>query len=231
MALIDALQSATVRLVAQRPSAFFSSTNKMEMELCELATETAIAIAEVHDWRALTRLASIAGDGSKIEHDLPLDYDRMPKDVHVWSSAWPSQWLYGAPTLDEWYDITTQGFNATPGTWIILGGKFQVYPAIPSAARADFYYISDYIGANKDGAPIKRFGADTDTFAINDRLLTLGLVWRWRAQKRLEYAEDMANYEIALAEEIGSDKGSRVIGVGPRRFPGNVSTAWPGTLG
>ena len=66
---------------------------------------------------------------------------------------------------------------------------------------------------------------------LPERLLTLGLIWRWRAQKRQEYAEDLRNYEIALSEEIGRDKGSQIIAVGAARWPGRVGTSYPGPLG
>ncbi len=62
-------------------------------------------------------------------------------------------------------------------------------------------------------------------------LLTLGLVWRWRENKKLDYGADEATFAKAFAEEAGRDKGSRIFKTGPTRWPANVSLAYPYPLG
>lgn len=61
------------------------------------------------------------------------------------------------------------------------------------------------------------FTQDDDVFILSERLLTLSLIWRWRAQKRQAYDEDLTNYETALATASGSDKGARILVAGSRR--------------
>jgi hypothetical protein len=61
--------------------------------------------------------------------------------------------------------------------------------------------------------------------------LTLSIIWRWRASKRLEYAEDLKNFEIAMSEETARDKGSRILVVGAQRTPYGLRIAYPGQLG
>jgi hypothetical protein len=48
--------------------------------------------------------------------------------------------------------------------------------------------------------------------------------------KRLEYGEDMANYNLALSEEIGRAKGSRIMRIGRPRIARGVSMAFPGQV-
>lgn len=74
------------------------------------------------------------------------------------------------------------------------------------------------------------FTDDNDVFVLSERLLTLSLIWRWRAQKRMEYSEDLTNYETALATAVGTDKGARVIVVGKRRTRFDPSTVFPGHI-
>ena len=88
--------------------------------------------------------------------------------------------------------------------------------------------INVFAAWNTDKA---KFTLDTDGIALPERLLTLGLIWRWRSQKRMEYSEDMANFEIAKAEEITNDKGRRPIIVGAQRMPVGGELAYPGVLG
>lgn len=230
MTVGSALQSAAIRLVGQKPTSFFSSSGKLEIELCDLVNEVAQDIVKAHDWRSLTILAGANGDGVKEDHDLPTDYDRMPVKVHVWSTAWPSLFFTRAKDLDEWYHLKVFSTSGVPGWWIMLQDQLHIWPILPTGVQAQWYYISKNFGQNESGASIDRFTADTDTFKLPERLLTLGVIWRWRAQKRLEYAEDLKNYELALAKYITDDKGSNVITVGTQRIPATVNLPYPGNI-
>lgn len=233
MSVLSAAQSAGIRLIGEKPASLFSpvgSNVKFSNELADLATDIAIDIAKQHDWRVLTKLATITGDGTSLAFDLPTDYDRMPIKAAVHSGSW-EQWRFEpARDLDQWLDILTFAGAGLPGWWIILGGQIQLTTgnsgAIGTGTTAKYYYISNQIAASKAS-----FSDDGDTFVLSERLLTLGLIWRWRQQKRQEYGEDMKNYELALEKEIARDKGAQLLTSGVGRLRGDVRTSYPGALG
>lgn len=226
MTVLSAAQSAALRLLGRKPTTIFSSSSTFEMELADLATEAAIAIAKEHEWQKLKTLATLTGDGSTTSFDLPTDYDRMVKDGNLHSSRYQTAYFSRVDSLDDWILIGDTLAAPSPGSWIVLGGQMNIKPAMASGETARFYYISRYIASGK-----VVFSADADEFILPERLLTLGLIWRWRSQKRMEYAEDLQNYEIALSQEIARDRGARIISVGPQRYSGNVSMPYPGQLG
>ena len=102
----------------------------------------------------------------------------------------------------------------------------KFYPA--PIGTATFPYISNAWARAADGTARAWFEADTDAFTIDERLLTLGLIWRWKAQKGMEYGEDMATYEQALSQAQARDAGSRVY---RNRRPvfGGAQVAYTGT--
>jgi hypothetical protein len=227
MTVLTALQSAAKRLLSRSPATIFSTTNKFEIELQEAANETVKDVIGRHDWRKLTKTATITGDGVLTEHALPSDYDRMAKDAKVYDTT--SRWtLCPVPNPDLWLRLQLDDVYASPGHWIMLGGKIHVLPVIENTKTVKFQYQSN---APVTGGAKTVFDADADTFDLDERLITLGAIWRWRAQKRLEYAEDLANYETALAQEVGADKGARIIAVGPSRGPFIGSETYPRSLG
>lgn len=232
MSVLSACQSAFVRLVGLRPATIFSSTDQMEVEIADLATDVAVDIMGFHDWRALTKLHTITGDGVQSSFALPTDYDRIVLAQRITDT---SNWLWGytaAQSLEEWMTITNSGFAAvTPGWWIILDGSMQFSPAPSSGSPAKFAYISRNIGLSTTGAPKAAFSTDSDSFVLDERLLTLGLIWRWKSQKGLEYAEDMANYEKALSEAAARDTGSQAIRKGLSGRSLGPRMAWPWPLG
>lgn len=233
MTVLSAAQSAMIRLVGKKPTTLFGSQDQMEVEIADLATDVAVDIAGSNDWRALTKLYTITGDGVASSFDLPPDYDRMAlaQSVHD-----PNNWFWGysrVTDLDEWIQITTSGFfGIVPGWWIILAGKMQFAPVPADGAQATFPYVSRNVGVSATSTPIAAFTKDDDSFVLDERLLTLGLIWRWKAQKGLEYAEDLANFEKAFSESAARDKGATAIrgrswlGRRPR-----TSIAYPWPLG
>jgi len=227
MSVLSVCQEAAIELNQAQPTSLFSNTDKLALELRTQANNAARAISQYYDWQQLTKLATLTGDASATAFDLPDDYDRMPKKAAVHSSSWINANFYPARDLDNWLYLQEENFSGMPGTWIILGGQMQIYPAISATETARFYYISkNYAGPDKPA-----FTTDADTFVLSEYVLKLGVIWRWRASKRLEYAEDMRNYEIALADEVSKDKGSRLLIVGQQRTPWNLTTAYPRALG
>jgi hypothetical protein len=226
MSILSAAKSAATRLSQQQPTSLFATTDTFSVEIADLANETAVAIAKAHDWQALTKLATLTGDGSEIAFPLPDDYDRMLLKAKVHSIRFRTAVFRAARDLDEWLFFNDYLTTGTPGNWVILGGQMQIFPAMPVDETARFYYMSNQIVS---GAKTS-FTLDADTFVLPERLLTLGLIWRWRSQKGMEYAEHLSNYEIALSEEISRDKGSHVITVGRQRYSSDVNFAWPGQI-
>lgn len=233
MTALSACQSALVRLVGRKPSTVFSSTEQTVVEIADLVTEVATDIMKGHDWQALTKIHSITGNGTDTAFALPEDYDRMALAQGV-SDA--NSWFWGytqVPDMDTWIMIQNGVYLGvvSPGWWILTGGQFQFQPAPATGAVAKFPYVSKNFAVGQDGASKSVFDNDNDTLVLDDRLLTLGLIWRWRAQKRLEYAEDLQTYEIALSQAQARDRGATVIRSNGNRRPGNIHVGWPWPLG
>lgn len=226
MSVLSAAQEAAIELSQSEPSTLFSTTDDFAKEIRVQANRSASAIMKAYDWQRLTTRATITGDGSDMSFPLPSDYDRMAMKTNLASSASNID-LVKARDLDQWDYFTNHMSTTVPGYWMILGGEMQIRPAPALGVVHSYYYISkNCISGNK-----AQFTTDNDEFLLPERLLTLSMIWRWLASKRYEYAEAMRNFEIALSEEITSDKGSRILTVGPSRVPYNVRTAYPGPLG
>jgi hypothetical protein len=226
MTVLSACQEAAIELNQPQPASLFSTTKPFDIEIRTQAGKAATAIAKAYDWQAITALQTMTGDGTSTSFALPADYDHMPQKARVMTSQFATS-LAKARDLDHWLALQLYETVAVPGYWIILNGAMQILPALASGVAAKFYYIRNTIITGAASAAQATFVADADTFNLPERLLTLGAIWRWRAQKRMEYAEDLQNFEIALAEEVARDKGSRVITVGRQRLPANVDLAHP----
>lgn len=208
MSVFAAIRTAILRAEGVTVREAYSSTDQVAIEMSDLANEVAADIASQHDWQALTKIHSLTGGAES--YPLPADYDRMTFKADVDDA---STWFWGYEPFDsvnDWMRYTSGHFQSThPGGWIILGGELRFHPAPQS--NAQFPYVSTQWARSESGDPKSVFDRDDDTFLLSERLLTLGLIWRWKAQKGLEYAEDMATYEQILAQEMARDRGSYVL--------------------
>jgi len=211
------------------PSALFSAGDPYAIELRNVAQESADAIAKAHDWRLLTTLHTLTGDGSTEDFSLPSDYDRMPVKAALWSTE-DDQPLCPARDLDHWMDLELNGFVGAADVWIILTGQIKIKEAPAATESIKFFYQSNAIVAPLSGSNKAAFTADDDTFRLSERLLALDVIWRWRSMKKLDYSEEMTNFEIAMAQEVNRDKGSRILSMGRPRSPEDAALAYPRTL-
>jgi hypothetical protein len=235
MTIISCAQDAAVKLNRPKPASLFTSTDAFAAELLLAAKEVAESLVkEEHDWRSLTSLATCQGDASTISFPLATvapGYERLTKGGKLHSLRFRNATFRAAQDLDEWLFFKDNLLVGSPGNWVILNGSVQIFPPMPVNDTARFYYISNMYANSAGGAAQASFLADTDTFALDERLLRLGIVWRWRANKRLEYAEDLKNYEIAKMAAMGVATGNQIITVGRQRVSGANNVAYPAMLG
>jgi hypothetical protein len=231
MTVLSAAQDAAQLLVGYQPASLFT-TDEVGRELGRLATTAARAIGKYHEWQKLKILKSYAGDGVTTAFDLPPDYGRMLKKGAVHSSTWKNANYRPVRDEDEWLFLQETNISGTPGVWILLGGQIQFFPPPPVSETPRHYYISKNVVALSDSVPATkdRFTLDSDVFVLSEELLTLALMWRWRSLKRMDYSEDLANYEIALAEAVTADKAAKPLVVGRQRVPSGAVMAFPGTI-
>lgn len=230
--ILDIIKDACPFIGLDVPDAVFSSTAREHIELAATANEMAERIAtDTRDWTALKSLAVITGDGVTDSFALPADYARMLKKAALWpqDNTWSPYRHY--TDTDDWLGNETWGATQFPGSWTMIGNQIYIKPILPGGSTVKYYYLSNLYALDASNSAKKSFDRDSDVFKLNARVLKLGIIWQWKANKGFPYQEHMATYEEALASVSGADKGSVTIAVGKPRMPGSVSVAYPGVLG
>jgi hypothetical protein len=224
MALIDVVQQVCQVIGVEQVASVFSNlpAQRTQQELLALANEMAQRIAwNTREWTALTEVATFYGLPATVPPDpepplttafpLPSSFQRMLKDSNVWMSTMTQTPLQFINSTDEWLRRLNANYWFAPGNWIILKKQLQIRPGVPAGQKVTFNYLTNQIVDLASGGTGSRFMSDDDGFVLDERLLKLAMVWQWKANKGSPYAEDMANYERALAERAGSDQPAPVI--------------------
>lgn len=210
MTVLDCFKQASRRLLAQDQNSLFTGTDAFQIKMQAIISEAILDIAQQHDWLALTKQCTLTTDGQTADFDLPADYGRMLVKSDVHSSIWSVNYQ-AAKDLDEWTQLQRFMPSTIPGYWIIYGGQMHLMPAPRINENPCFWYIASNLVRGDDGTLKPQFTTDSDAFLLDEQLLVLAMIWRWKQAEGLDYAEDMQNYEVRLSQIATKDHGSKPI--------------------
>lgn len=147
------------------------------------------------------------------------------------------------PDLGTYWKAVVAHISAATGTFAsdrlnnpsYWGTTTPLAPTGPPETAKFIYLGKDCIvwnGASGGTVSGPEFQADDDVFYPDERVLKLGMIWQWKAQKGTPYAEDLGTYEDALDRLAGSDKPAPII-IGTKVISAraNVAMPWPADWG
>lgn len=235
MTILSIVQNVAPVIGIPRPLAIVGSTSAQVNRLLGLANIGGRSLARSWAWNALTRRVTFNGTAANAQaNQPPVDFQRFPMTQRIWSVQ-RRTWLVGPASPNEWDGILTRPQIAYPGYWYMLDGLINIAPAPATTDTFTYSYVSkNWIrpqGAPPDhSADIAAWGADTDTALLDESLLELDLIWRFKQATQLDYAEDMTTFEREKEKAIGRDPGPKEITTTDPYSEGPPEGYWPGTI-
>lgn len=225
-------QAAALKLGIDQPSELVGSSTRENQELAEAFEDARADILQAHEWQRLRTIETITGDGSTLAYSLPSDFDRLISDPNMYTSEFEVA-LSFVPDADDWLRYDVQSYDFVINVWTVYGNQVHTKPALGSAITGKYWYVSNLTVLDTDASTTKAaFAADTDTFRLDDTLLKLGAIYKYRQNKGQPYAEEMADYEKRKAQTIFNDGGKKVFRSKPSisrgaalSYPQSVSNA------
>jgi hypothetical protein len=249
MSLLTVVQDVCAHVGVTYPNSVFSNiaSNRSMQEMLACANEQAQRIAYDHrDWTKLRAYAQLDGDGVFVPpypvapateepgiihvwtgttaFNLPANYKRMLLTSNVWLTTSTQQPMRFVPDTDEWLRRRINSATGSWGEWTLIGGKIHIFPVMGVGVSARFMYLDKNCIDLAGGGRGDTFLSDADTFTLDERLLKLGMIWSWKANKGAPYAEDMSTFSDALASIMGRDSPAPILVVGPTLRPTGFGT-------
>ncbi len=216
MSLLSIIQDVCGRLSLPQPTTVVGSTDKQVIQLLALANEEGKSLATRTRWQALNEektFVTVAAANQPAA--LPTDFDRfIPNSFFNRSTRRP---MTGPLTPQQWQWIQAQPVYGT--AYLMFRertGQFLIVPTPAAGQTIAYEYVSKNWVLSATSVPKASFTADDDTSYLDEELIGLGARWRFLRAKGLDYAEEMATYELQVEQSVARDGGSTALTIAPQ---------------
>ena len=212
MTLLMIVQNSCDTIGLTRPSVVVASADQNVRTLLALAQTEGRELLDRYSWPA-TQIekthTSLAAELQGVMTTLAPGFSYITSST-FWDRTL-TQPVTGPLTPIEWQALKARTATGPYPSYRIFGGKLYAYPA-PSAGNTwVFEYQSTYFCQSSAGADQSAWAADTDVGVLDENLMELGLIWRFKKKNGLDYSEDFRSYEQKLANETSRAGGRRTL--------------------
>lgn len=215
MSLLSIVQSHCQINGLNVPNAVIGAQDTTTVQLLALLNELVELITDQAKFQGFTREAvhtlTVGEDQGAIEDIADEGYLWMFPGT-FWNRTRNLQ-IAGPFNEVEWQQRKAQDIGGTYYGFRLRENHILINPA-PASGGLDqvvFEYASSYGVIDNTGTAKSAFTADTDTFAMPERLLKKGLGWRWKHQKGLAYQLEEQEFWDMLNNYIARDKAARPL--------------------
>ena len=190
------------------PANWLTATDTSSLQMRVLLKDVMRELLQRHDWAACTTTETFSGAGGSFA--LPDDFLRVCGDDNSMYETSPNRRIVRPmPDRGNWTETEEWNWTGVQRYFRLQGSTVEFLSALPAGAEVKMAYVQTTWVTESGGTRSATWDAITDESRIPGHLLQLGLIWRWRRNKGLVYADRKAEYESELARAIGDD--------GPRR--------------
>lgn len=235
MTCLSIVQKVCRRVGVATPNSAVSSSDPQILQIVELSNEEGQELAARHEWTVLNKEATFTTLAQQNQGAIATIAPGLEFIINntIWNRT-QQRPVYGPKTPQGWQQDQANFVAGPYSSFRIREGNLLMYP-VPVAGESCYFEYVTKRWVTTSGTPDDEWTADTDTALLDERLIILGTVWRWKQAKGFEYAEDFNKYERAVLDAIGRDGSKPVLNLGSPAtdyFPAVIVPAgsWTNTL-
>lgn len=213
MTILSVIQSMSGRTGIPVPPTVFGSTDPRVGQLAYLAAEIVEDLLSRYDWQVVIKQGEFSTLAQEDQGTLLTICGVQP--IRILNDTLMNRTMR-LPVYGPINDRLWQQYKALPNIgpfykYRIRGNRMLFNPVPPAGQDIAFEFITPNAVIAEDGTEKAEFTADSDTFALDERLLKLGLRWKWKAEKGQDYAEELSAYAAMALSLSASDATKPVL--------------------
>lgn len=209
---LQIIQTVCRRIGILAPNAAVGSTDPQIIQLLSLSEEEGQEQSDRYTWQALQTEATFTTVAAQVQGSLSTIAPNCSYIVNntIWNRTLRRP-VYGPKSEQDWQQSVAMQINGPFNAYRILNDQINFYPNPTAGETCAFEYITrDWINTST-ATTSSIWTNDLDTPKLSDQLIILGTIWRWKAVKGLDYAEDFSKYEHSIADAMGRDGSKPVL--------------------
>lgn len=218
MTALSLVQAVCMRIGIPKPSTAVSSTDTQVLQIVALANEEGKELTKrpSYGWTAMQSEAAFTTVATEIQGAVATiapGLDFIINDT-IWNRSLTRP-VFGPLTPQRWQQQKASNVNGPWNQYRIRGPNILFIPAPAAGQSCYFEYVSKNWCTDSTGATTRaEFLQDEDLVLLDEDIMVLGVIWRWKAAKGLEYAEDFNKYERQVLDSIATDGAKDVLKMG-----------------
>ena len=212
MTLLTQIQNACDTIGLSRPSVAIASTDQNVRVLLALANTEGRELLERFAWPQ-TQIekthTTLAAELQGVVTTLAPGFSYIINGT-FWDRTL-TQPVTGPLSPLEWQTLKARTATGPYSSFRMQGGKLYAYPAPAAGNTWVFEYQSTYFCQSAVEANQSVWTADSDVGVLDENLMMMGTVWRFKKKNGLDYSEDFRMYEQKLANQMARVGGKRTL--------------------
>ena len=227
MSMLTVVNDAQRRLNLSVSSSVAGSSDETAVQMLALLNQAGEELAEAYPWQVLVKEATFTTVATESQGSISTIAPGFFYILNntIWNRSLRRP-VFGALSPNEWQLLKASSVTGPFQQYRIRGDTLRFIPTPPADQTCAFEYVSKNWCATADGVTEKSaFTLDTDVALLDERLLVLSLVWRFKQAKGLDFTAELQMYESRLNNEMARDGGKPVLDLN-----GKVQILMPGVM-
>jgi len=216
MTILTVVQNVCAQLALEVPTAVFSSVDTDIIQIRTLANVEVSEITRKHDWQILRRQREFTLVATETQTGIfPSDYFRMVNGT--FQNRTLNRPVWGPLTPQAWQQQKALPIYTSPNyAYVERGGEILFSPTPSGGDDVYFEYITKYSVVDSGGTAKEYFTADSDTWRLDEKMLELALIWRFKAAKGFDYTQEADTYNSNVASQIAQEQPAPLLAMDGR---------------
>jgi hypothetical protein len=227
MALLNIVRTVAVRFGVPSPTIAASSPDLQIQQIVAFVNEEGQELAARYPWQALRNEATFttlaAEDQGALSTIAGSGFQSIVNET-IWNRS-QRRPIFGPKSPAEWQQLKAQFVQGPWYQYIIRGNHILFTPIATAGQSCYFEWMTANWAQSAIGAGKSTMTADDDVSILEERLITLGTIWRFQQAKGLTFDASFAKYEGAVADAMAKDGGKARL-----NLKGYNTDVYPGTL-
>lgn len=229
MTCLTLVQTAFKRMGLSAPTAVASSTDPQVMQMLALANEEGQTLAEATNWQALRAQATfttVAAEQQGLMSVIAPNCKFIVNDT-IWNRSLRMP-VFGPLSPQSWQQQVAIAVQGPWNMFRIFGDALNFIPNPTAGETCAFEYVT----TNWVSGGGTEFTQDAEFSLIDEQVMVMGLIWRFRQAKGLDYSADLQKYQRRVADLIARETPKPILDIGgPALTPDGEVTVASGVIG